>query len=83
MVDGGKPVVDSRDEGKHTEGNDLLFVGKMMWMDQHVRPKMKSECCEEEAELCCGCILIDSAAFARLTVCQTAPIVDSPFLLQK
>ena len=26
MVDGGKPGVDSRDEGKHTGRNDLLFV---------------------------------------------------------
>ena len=32
MVDGGEPGVDSRDEGKHTERNDLLFVEKMMWM---------------------------------------------------
>ena len=30
MVDGGKPGVDSRDKGKHTERNDLLFVEKMM-----------------------------------------------------
>ena len=34
MVDGEKPGVDSRDEGKHTGGNDLfirnLFVEKMM-----------------------------------------------------
>jgi len=29
-VDGGKPGVDSRDEGKHTGRNDLLFVEKMM-----------------------------------------------------
>ena len=27
MVDGGEPGVDSRDEGKHTGRNDLLFVG--------------------------------------------------------
>ena len=26
MVDGRKPGVDSRDEGKHTGRNDLLFV---------------------------------------------------------
>ena len=26
MVDGGKPEVGSRDEGKHTGRNDLLFV---------------------------------------------------------
>ena len=32
MVDGGEPGVDSRDEGKHTGRNDLLFVEKMMWM---------------------------------------------------
>ena len=31
MVDGGEPGVDSRDEGKHTRKNDLLFVEKMMW----------------------------------------------------
>ena len=34
MVDGGKPGVDSRDEGKHTGRNDLLFVEKMI----HTRP---------------------------------------------
>ena len=45
--------VDSRDEGKHTRRNDLLFVKKMMWMDERVWPKMKSECCEE-AELWWG-----------------------------
>ena len=50
MVDGGKPGVDSRDEGKHTGRNDLLFVEKMVWMDEQVLTKMKSECCEE-AEL--------------------------------
>ena len=32
MVDGGEPGVDSKDEGKHTGRNDLLFVEKMMWM---------------------------------------------------
>ena len=36
MVDGGKPGVDSRDEGKHIGRNDLLLVGKMMWMDERV-----------------------------------------------
>ena len=35
-VDGGEPGVDSRDEGKHTGRNDLLFVEKMMWMDEPV-----------------------------------------------
>jgi len=30
MVDRGKPGVDSRDEGKHTGRNALLFVEKMM-----------------------------------------------------
>ena len=50
MADGGKLGVDSRDEGKHTERNDLLFVEKIMRMGERVRPKMKSECCEE-AEL--------------------------------
>ena len=29
-VDGGEPGVDSRDEGKRTGRNDLLFVKKMM-----------------------------------------------------
>jgi len=28
VVDGGEPGVDSRDEGKHTGRNDLLFVEK-------------------------------------------------------
>ena len=50
MVDGGEPGVDSSDEGKHTGRNELLFVEKMMWMGERVRPKMKSVCCEE-AEL--------------------------------
>ena len=36
MVDEEKPGVDSRDEGKHTGRNDLLFVEKMMWMDERV-----------------------------------------------
>jgi len=36
VVDGGKTGVDSRDEGKHTGRNDLLFVEKMMWMDERV-----------------------------------------------
>jgi len=35
VVDGGKPGVDSRDEGKHTGRNDLLFVEKM-WTDERV-----------------------------------------------
>ena len=39
MVDGGKPGVGSGDEGKHTGRNDLLFVEKMMWMDERVRSK--------------------------------------------
>jgi len=34
VVDGGEPGVDSRDEGKHTGRNDLLFVEKMMWMGE-------------------------------------------------
>jgi len=29
-VDGGKPGVGSKDEGKHTGRNDLLFIEKMM-----------------------------------------------------
>ena len=36
MVDGRKPGVDSRDEGRHTGKNDLLFVAKMMWIDERV-----------------------------------------------
>ena len=36
MVDGGKPGVDSRGEGKHTGRNDLLFVEKMMQIDERV-----------------------------------------------
>jgi len=32
----GKSEVDSRDEGKHTGRNDLLFVEKTMWMDERV-----------------------------------------------
>jgi len=36
VVDGGEPGVDSRDEGKHTGRNDLLFVEKMMWMGERV-----------------------------------------------
>ena len=46
------PGVDSRDEGKHTGRNDLLFV-KKMWVDEREWPKTKSECCEE-AELWWG-----------------------------
>ena len=36
MVDGEKPRVDFRDEGKHTERNDLLVVEKMMWIHERV-----------------------------------------------
>jgi len=36
MVGGEKPGIDSRDEGKHTGRNDLLFVEKMMWTDERV-----------------------------------------------
>jgi len=43
VIEAGKPGVDSRDEGKHTGRNDLLFVGKMMWMDKRVWPKVNSE----------------------------------------
>jgi len=32
VVDGGEPGVDSRDEGKHTEKNNL----EKMWMDERV-----------------------------------------------
>jgi len=36
VVDGEKPGVDSRDEGKHTGRNDMFLVEKMMWMDERV-----------------------------------------------
>ena len=36
MVDGQKPGVNSRDEGKHTGRNDLLFVEKMMWINEQM-----------------------------------------------
>jgi len=36
MVDGEKPEVGSRGKGKHTGRNDLLFVEKMMWMEEQV-----------------------------------------------
>jgi len=36
VVDRGKPGVDSRDDKKHTGRNNLLFVEKMMWMDEQV-----------------------------------------------
>jgi len=36
VVDGGKPGVDSIDEGKHTGRNDVLFVKKMMWMGERM-----------------------------------------------
>jgi len=36
VVDGGEPGVDSRDEGKHTGRNDLLFVEKMMWIGERI-----------------------------------------------
>ena len=36
LVDGGKPGVGYKDEGKHTGRNDLLFVEKMMWVDERV-----------------------------------------------
>ena len=32
VVHGEKPGVDSRDEGKHTGRNDLLFVEKMLML---------------------------------------------------
>jgi len=35
VVDGEKPGVDSRDEGKYTGRNDLLLIEKM-WMDERV-----------------------------------------------
>ena len=34
--DGGEPGAGSRDEGKHTKRNDLLFVKKMVWMGEQV-----------------------------------------------
>jgi len=45
--------VDLRAGWKHTGRNNLLFVEKMVWMDERLWPKMKSECCEE-AELWWG-----------------------------
>jgi len=36
MVDGEMPGVDSRDEEKHTGRNDLLFVEKVMRMDERM-----------------------------------------------
>jgi len=36
VVDGQKPGVNSRDEGKHTGRNDLLFVEKMMWINEQM-----------------------------------------------
>jgi len=37
VVDRGKPGVDSRDDGKHTgRKNDLLFIEKMMCMDERM-----------------------------------------------
>ena len=36
VVDRGKPGVDSRDEGKNTGRNDLLFIEKMMCMDERM-----------------------------------------------
>jgi len=36
VVDGGKLGVDSKDDGKHTERNYLLFVEKLIWMDKRV-----------------------------------------------
>jgi len=36
VVDGGELGVGSKDVGKHTGRNDLLFVEKMMWVDERV-----------------------------------------------
>ena len=36
IIDGVKPGVGSKDEMKHTGRNDLLFVEKMMWVDERV-----------------------------------------------
>jgi len=38
VADGEKPGVelDSRGEGKHTGRNDLLFIEKVVWMDERV-----------------------------------------------
>jgi len=36
VVDGGKPGVDSRVKGKHAGRNDLLFVEKVMHMDERM-----------------------------------------------
>ena len=35
-LNGGEPGVGSKDERKHTGRNDLLFVEKMMWVDERV-----------------------------------------------
>ena len=53
MVDGEKPGVNSRDEGKHTGRNDLLFVEKMINVDglasvtkdeeQVLRPQLQAD----------------------------------------
>jgi len=42
-VDDEKPGVDSRDDGKRTERNDLLFTEKVMLMDEQVSPRIKNE----------------------------------------
>jgi len=36
VVDEEKPKVDTRDEGKYTVRNPLLFIERMMWMDERV-----------------------------------------------
>ena len=46
-VDEEKPVIDSRDEVKHSILKRALLGSEMMWIDERVRPEMKSECCEE------------------------------------
>jgi len=53
VVDGEKPGVNSRDEGKHTGRNDLLFVEKMINVDglasvtkdeeQVLRPQLQAD----------------------------------------
>jgi len=34
VADKEKPGVDSRNDGKHTGRNDMLFVEKMVWMEE-------------------------------------------------
>ena len=44
---GEKQGVDSRDEVRHSEKNDQLFVKTMMKADRKEWSQMRSECCSE------------------------------------